>query len=76
MRYHATVIKRKVEDTSMELFLNPVLISVVVLCLLCLFKLNVLMSLVIAALTGAVCAGISITEAMGILCGGECPWPP
>ena len=54
----------------MELLLNPVLISVVVLCLLCLFKLNVLMSLVIAALTGAVCAGISITEAMGILCGG------
>ena len=54
----------------MEILLNPVLISVVVLCLLCLIKLNVLMSLVISALVGAVLAGISISEAMGILCGG------
>ena len=54
----------------MELLLNPVLISVVVLCLLCLCKLNVLMSLVISALAGALVAGIDITEAMGILCGG------
>ena len=54
----------------MELLLNPVLISVVVLCLLCLCKLNVLMSLVISALTGALVAGIDVTEAMGILCGG------
>ena len=54
----------------MELFLNPVLISVVILCLLCLFKLNVLMSLIISALAGALVAGIDITEAMGILCGG------
>ena len=54
----------------MEILLNPVLISVVVLCLLCLIKLNVLMSLVISALVGAVLAGISIPEAMNILCGG------
>ena len=54
----------------MELLLNPVLISVVVLCLLCLCKLNVLMSLVISALAGALVAGIDITEAMSILCGG------
>ena len=54
----------------MELFSNPVLVSVVVLCLLCLVKLNVLISLVIAALVGAVMAGISIPDAMSILCGG------
>ena len=54
----------------MEILLNPVLISVVVLCLLCLIKLNVLMSLIISALVGAVLAGIPIPEAMGILCGG------
>ena len=54
----------------MSVLTNPVLISVVVLCLLCLCKLNVLMSLIIAALTGAVLAGISVTEAMNILCGG------
>ena len=49
---------------------NPVLISVVVLCVLCLMKLNVLMSLVIAALAGAITAGIPIPDAMGTLCGG------
>ena len=54
----------------MSLLMNPVLVSVVVLCLLCLCKLNVLMSLIIAALTGAVLAGIPVPEAMDILCGG------
>lgn len=54
----------------MELLLNPVLISVVVLCLLCLMKLNVLMSLILAAVVGAVAAGIAVPEAMNILCGG------
>ena len=54
----------------MEILLNPVLISVVVLCVLCLIKLNVLMSLIIAAVVGAVTAGIAIPEAMSILCGG------
>jgi predicted histidine transporter YuiF (NhaC family) len=53
-----------------EILLNPVLISVVVLCVLCLIKLNVLMSLIIAALVGAVTAGIGIPDAMSILCGG------
>jgi predicted histidine transporter YuiF (NhaC family) len=53
-----------------ELLLNPVLISVVVLCLLCLMKLNVLMSLILAAVVGAVAAGIAVPEAMNILCGG------
>ena len=50
--------------------MNPVLLSVVALCVLCLLKLNVLMSLIIAALVGAITAGIGIPEAMDILCGG------
>ena len=54
----------------MSILLNPVLVSVVVLCVLCLLKLNVLMSLVLAAMAGALLAGISLTEAMGILCSG------
>ncbi|MBR5287958.1 MAG: sodium:proton antiporter [Clostridia bacterium] len=54
----------------MSIFLNPVLISVILLCVLCLFKLNVLMSLVISALAGAVLAGIGVPEAMSILCDG------
>ena len=64
----------------MSILSNPVLVSVVVLCLLCLCKLNVLMSLVLSALTGAVLAGISIPTAMSILCDGfganaVPPWP-
>ena len=54
----------------MSIFLNPVLVSVVLLCVLCLLKLNVLMSLVISALAGAVLAGIGVPEAMSILCNG------
>ena len=54
----------------MSILLNPVLVSVVVLCVLCLLKLNVLMSLVLAAMTGALLADISLTEAIGILCTG------
>ena len=33
----------------MEILTNPVLVAVVVLCVLCLLKLNVLMSLIISA---------------------------
>lgn len=54
----------------MSILTNPVLIAVVVLCILCLLKLNVLMSLIISAMVGALVGGISIPDAMGILCGG------
>ena len=54
----------------MEILLNPVLVSVLALCLLCLFKLNVLMSLIISALIGATLAEIPIAEAMNTLCSG------
>ena len=52
------------------MLLNPVFFSVVVLCALCLMKLNVLMALILSALSGAVMAGIGIPQAMEILCGG------
>ena len=54
----------------MELLTNPVLVSVLVLCVLCLCKLNVLMSLIIASMVGALMGGIGLTDAMGILTGG------
>lgn len=54
----------------MEIITNPVLVAVVVLCVLCLLKLNVLMSLIISALAGALIGGISIPEAMKLLCSG------
>ena len=54
----------------MSILFNPVLVSVVVLCVLCLLKLNVLMALTLAAMTGAVLAHIPVGEAMTILCDG------
>ena len=54
----------------MEIITNPVLVSVVVLCVLCLFKLNVRMSLIISALVGALIGGIDIPTAMSLLCSG------
>ena len=54
----------------MSLLTNPVLVAVVVLCVLCLLKLNVLMSLIISALVGALIGGISIPDAMKLLCSG------
>lgn len=54
----------------MALLTNPVLVSVIVLCVLCLLKLNVLMSLILAAMVGALLGGISVTDAMGLLCDG------
>ena len=52
------------------MLLNPVFLSVIILCALCLMKLNVLMALILSALCGALLAGIPIPEAMSILCGG------
>ena len=54
----------------MELLTNPVVVSVLLLCVLCLCKLNVLMSLIIASMVGALMGGIGLTDAMGILTGG------
>lgn len=50
--------------------LNPVLASVIVLCVLCLMKINVLMALILSALLGGVLAGIPVTQTMSILCDG------
>ena len=44
----------------MALLTNPVLVSVLVLCVLCLCKLNVLMSLIIASMVGALMGGIGL----------------
>lgn len=54
----------------MALLSNPVFISVIVLCALCLAKLNVMLSLMIAAITAAVLSGMSLTDAMGTLTSG------
>ncbi len=49
---------------------NPVLISVVVLIILCLFKLNVILALIVAAATGGLIAGFPIGDVFKTLIGG------
>lgn len=54
----------------MDLLLNPIIISVVFLCALCLFKVNVLLSLILAALSAGLAGGLSITKTMDLLATG------
>ncbi|PAB59705.1 Na+/H+ antiporter family protein [Anaeromicrobium sediminis] len=49
---------------------NPVVISVFVMTILCLMKMNVILSLIISGLIGGLLAGIPLSEVMSILIGG------
>ena len=48
----------------MGLLTNPVIVSVGVLYVLCLKKINVLLALLVAALTAGICAGVPIKTVM------------
>ncbi|RXM77020.1 sodium:proton antiporter [Clostridium tetani] len=52
------------------ILLNPVVISVIVMASLCLLKLNVLLSILLAAITAGIAADIPIQETMKILIDG------
>ncbi|MBU5437818.1 Na+/H+ antiporter family protein [Tissierella sp. MSJ-40] len=52
------------------MLLNPVVLSVIVMTVLCLLKLNVILALILAALTGGLLANMSLTETMKTLIGG------
>ncbi|MCK8815826.1 sodium:proton antiporter [Natroniella sulfidigena] len=49
---------------------NPVVVSVLVMTVLCLLKLNVILSLIVAGLVGGGLAGMPIDETMSTLIGG------
>ena len=49
---------------------NPIIISVILLCVLCLFRVNVLLALLISALTGGLIGHIGISEVMSIFVHG------
>ena len=49
---------------------NPVLISVIVLCILCLFKINVLFSLMISAIVAGLISGMGIEKTMNLFVSG------
>lgn len=52
------------------ILLNPIVFSVIVLVILCLLKLNVLMSLLISAIAGGLISGMPIQDIMATLIGG------
>ena len=52
------------------IFLNPVVLSVIVMSVLCLLKLNVLLALIVSALVAGLVAGMPIGDIMNTLIGG------
>ena len=52
------------------ILLNPVVLSVIVMSVLCLLKLNVLLALIVSALVAGFAAGMPIADTMGTLIGG------
>lgn len=54
----------------MELLLNPIVIGVLALIVLCLLKINVLLSLLISAMVAGVTAGMGISETINVLIEG------
>lgn len=54
----------------MEFILNPIVISVVVLCALCLARVNVLLALIAASLVAGLTGGLGLTKSMELLSGG------
>lgn len=54
----------------MDLLLNPVVVSVVVLCVLCLCRVNVLLSMILAAITAGIASGTPIEKTMELIAQG------
>lgn len=52
------------------LITNPVIISVVVMLLLCLFKMDIIMSIIVATVVGGLTAGMPMSEIMSCFIGG------
>ncbi|PAF47701.1 sodium:proton antiporter [Helicobacter sp. 12S02232-10] len=49
---------------------NPVVIAVLVMCILCLFRLNVMLAIIAASLVGGLMAGMGAIETMGVMIAG------
>lgn len=53
----------------MDLLTNPVLVSVVVMCVLCLLKVNILLAILASALVAGLMSGMGFSETMSTLIG-------
>lgn len=54
----------------MEILFNPVLVSVVLMCVLCLSNVNILLAIMISAIVGGSIGGFEISKTMELLVGG------
>lgn len=54
----------------MSIFLNPVVFSVILMCILCLCKLNVMFSLIIACFVGGLMGGMSVSDISSTMLAG------
>lgn len=54
----------------MEILLNPIIVSVVLLCVLCLCRINVLLALIISAIAAGLVGGMHISEVMNTFISG------
>ena len=48
----------------MEILLNPIIVSVVLLCALCILRVNVLLAIIISSIAAGICAGMPIDKIM------------
>lgn len=53
-----------------NILINPVIVSVILLCVLCLLKINVLLSIIIAAIVAGLISGMNIEDIMQIFISG------
>lgn len=54
----------------MDILLNPIIVSVVLMCGLCMARLNVMFSIIISAIVAGLLAGMNISDTMGLMIGG------
>jgi len=57
-------------EVIFELITNPIIIAVILLCILCLCKVNVLLALIVSSVVGGLVGHINITEIMDIFVNG------
>ena len=53
-----------------SLILNPALISIIILCFLCLKKVNVLLAILVSALTAGILSGLNVDKIMSVFISG------
>lgn len=54
----------------MEILLNPVIISVILLCILCLLRINVLLAIIVSSIAAGLCAHMNISKIMDTFISG------